>query len=99
VYADAVYDTKNIRKYLRNRDITSNIPVNKRNRKKPKKGRKFAKNKDYASVRGGVERSFAWLKTRYKKIQTRYEFKSENFIAFINFAIFISNFSILEVLR
>ena len=37
--ADAMYDTAKIRKYNRRRGIKSNIPVNKRNRKKKKRGR------------------------------------------------------------
>jgi hypothetical protein len=39
VTADAMYDTAKIRKYNRKRGIKSNIPVNKRNRKKKKGGR------------------------------------------------------------
>ena len=34
--ADGMYDTAKIRKYNRKRGIKSNIPVNKRNRKKKK---------------------------------------------------------------
>ena len=39
VLADAAYDIKDIRLYLRRRGIKSNIPTNKRNRKAPKLGR------------------------------------------------------------
>jgi IS5 family transposase len=99
LYADAIYDSKKIRKYLRNRDIVSNIPVNKRNRKKPKKGCPFSKNIDYSSIRGGVERVFGWLKMRFRKIEIRYEYLASNFQAFFNLAIFLSNFSALKVLR
>jgi hypothetical protein len=43
LYADKIYDTKKIRKYLidRDRDIISNIAVNKRNRKSSKKSNSF----------------------------------------------------------
>ena len=36
VYADGIYDSQNTRNFLRKKDIISNIPVNKRNRKKDK---------------------------------------------------------------
>jgi predicted transcriptional regulator len=39
VTADGMYDTAKIRKYNRKRGIKSNIPVNKRNQKKKKRGR------------------------------------------------------------
>jgi hypothetical protein len=38
VTADTMYDTVKIREYNRKRGIKSNIPVNRRNRKKKKKG-------------------------------------------------------------
>ena len=96
VYADGIYDTKSIRKYLRNRGIISNIPVNRRNRKIPKKGRKFGLFDDYVSVRGGVERVFGWLKMRHRKLQIRYEYLAKNFIAFLDFAIFFHNWILLK---
>jgi hypothetical protein len=39
VLADAAYDDESIRSYLRRRGIRSNIPSNKRNQKKPRRGR------------------------------------------------------------
>jgi hypothetical protein len=39
VLADSAYDDGQIRKYLRKRTIKSNIPVNIRNQKNPKRGR------------------------------------------------------------
>ena len=96
LYADKGYDSKDIRKYLRNRDIISNIPTNKRNRKHPKKGRPIQQNSDYVSVRGGVERVFGWLKMRYKKLQVRNEINSIFFTAFIDLSIFFHNYKILR---
>ncbi len=46
VTADAMYDTAKIRKYNRRRGIKSNIPVNKRNRKKKKRGRPIKVDKE-----------------------------------------------------
>jgi hypothetical protein len=39
VLADAAYDDESIRSYIRRRGIRSNIPSNKRNQKKPRRGR------------------------------------------------------------
>ncbi|ADE35628.1 transposase [Methanohalophilus mahii] len=39
ILADSAYDEITIRKYLRRRAIKSNIPINIRNRKYPKRGR------------------------------------------------------------
>ena len=38
INADPAYDSDEIRDYLRKRGIKSNIPVNRRNRKLPKRG-------------------------------------------------------------
>ena len=39
ISANAAYDTREIRQYNRKRGIKSNIPVNRRSRKQPKRGR------------------------------------------------------------
>jgi hypothetical protein len=96
LYADKIYDTKKIRKYLRDRDIISNIAVNKRNRKSSKKSNSFKLNEDYYLVRGGVERCFGWLKMRFRKLQTRYETNSKYFIAFLGFSQFFNDFQLLR---
>ena len=44
--ADEMYDTAKIRKYNRRRRIKSNIPVNKRNRKKKERGRPIKVDKE-----------------------------------------------------
>jgi transposase len=95
-YLDKGYDTKFIRNWLKNRDTSVNIPKNKRNRKSPKKGRPFKLDEDYFSIRGGVERSFAWLKSRFRKLAIRYEFSAYNFFGFIGLATFLSNWEILR---
>jgi hypothetical protein len=41
ISADAGYDAREIRQYNRNRGIRSNIPINRRSRKYPKRGRPF----------------------------------------------------------
>lgn len=96
LYADSIYDTKSNRNFLRKKDIISNIPINKRNRKYPKKGRKITINDDYVSVRGAIERVFGWLKMRFRKLETRYEYYAKNFDAFIDFSIFFHNWNLLR---
>jgi hypothetical protein len=39
ISADAAYDAREIRQYNRKRRIKSNVPVNRRSRKRPKRGR------------------------------------------------------------
>ena len=72
VNADAAYDSTDIREYNRKRGIKSNIPVNRRNRKKKKIGRPKKLDKDIYKGRSAVERFFSWIEA-YKKILPRYE--------------------------
>ncbi len=72
VNADAAYDTKAIRDYNKKRGIKSNIPVNKRNRKKKKIGRPIKLDKGIYKSRSAVERFFSWIEAD-KKILPRYE--------------------------
>ncbi len=62
VLADSAYDEINIRKYLRRRAIKSNIHINIRNRKYPKRGRPTRLEYESYRKRGTIERFFAWLK-------------------------------------
>lgn len=72
VNADAAYDTKAIRDYNKRRGIKSNIPVNKRNRKKKKIGSPIKLDKGTYKSRSAVERFFGWIEAD-KKILPRYE--------------------------
>jgi transposase len=73
VLADAAYDTESIRCYLRRRGIKSNIPSNKRNQKKPSKGRPTRFENESYKKRGAVERFFGWLKLGFRRISVRHE--------------------------
>jgi len=53
-----MYDTAKIRKYNRRRGIKSNIPVNKRNRKKKKRGRPIKVDQEEYKKKSIVERFF-----------------------------------------
>jgi len=57
-----MYDTANIRKYNRRRGIKSNIPVNRRNKKKGKKkvGRPIKVDQKEYKKKSIVERFFSW---------------------------------------
>jgi transposase len=89
VNADASYDSHSIRQYLRKRGIKSNIPVNRRNRKKPPIGRPPRFDQDAYRNRGSVERFFGWLKTSYRRLVTRYERLTCCFEGFLNLAAFL----------
>lgn len=75
---DGVFDSKKNRKYIFNRGMVPNIPENKRNRKKTKRGRKRLFNAAIHELRLAVERTFAWedkfkrLLLRFERIQSRH---------------------------
>ena len=89
VLADAAYDTEAIRTYLRRRGIKCSIPENKRNRKKPSRGRPNRFDKESYKKRGAVERFFAWIKLGFRGIAPRHERLDECFIGFIYLAAFL----------
>jgi transposase len=89
VLADAAYDTEAIRTYLRRRGIKCSIPENKRNRKKPSRGRPNRFDKESYKKRGAVERFFAWIKLGFRRIAPRHERLDECFIGFIYLAAFL----------
>jgi len=62
-HADSSFDTKDVRKLLWNRGLKPNIPENKRNRKKPKRGRKRHFNANVYAKRFVSERTVAWIDT------------------------------------
>jgi len=86
VNADPAYDSDEIRSYLRGRGIKSNIPVNERNRKFPKRGRPTRLDKDgYMRNRSAVERFNAWIES-FKRILVRFERLAVCFMAAVNLA-------------
>jgi len=75
---DGVYDSKNNRKLLFNAGMTPNIPENKRNRKKTKRGKKRVFSESIFKERfRTIERLFAW-EDKFKRLLLRFERKSEN---------------------
>lgn len=84
--ADSAFDTKDARKTCFNHALIPNIPENKRNRKKPKRGRKRLFNPEVYKRRFTAERSFAWV-DKFKQLLIRFERKDvywlgAHFIAF-----------------
>ena len=85
ISADAAYDAREIRQYNRKRGIKSNIPVNRRSRKQPKRGRPFGFDPELYKKRSAVERFFSWIEA-FKKIVPRYERYEHSFMGLIHLA-------------
>ncbi|MDN7013856.1 IS5 family transposase [Methanoculleus sp. FWC-SCC3] len=85
ISADAAYDAQKIRQYNRNRGIKSNIPVNRRSREQPKRGRPFWFDPELYKKRSAVERFFSWIEA-FKKIVPRYERYEYSFMGLIHLA-------------
>jgi hypothetical protein len=73
---DGIYNSRKNRKAIFNLGMTPNIPENKGNRKKPKRGRKQI----YVPAIFGerfktIERIFAW-EDKFKRLLMRFEFHS-----------------------
>jgi transposase len=89
VLADAAYDTEAIRSYLRRRGIRCSIPSNKRNQKKPQRGRPTRFDETSYRKRGAVERFFGWLKLGFRRICMRHERLDACFAGLILLASFL----------
>ena len=75
---DAAYDSFKNRKMIFNSRMTPNIPENKRNRKKTKRGKKRIFSMELFKERfRTVERLFAW-EDKFKRLLMRFERKSKN---------------------
>jgi transposase len=81
LYADAAYDTENIRRGLESMGVEPNIPVNPRNGRRPRPYNLEL----YKRMRSAVERFFGWLKS-FRRMVIRYERLAVTYRAFINIA-------------
>ena len=84
--ADSAFDTQEARKTCFNYGLKPNIPENKRNRKKTKRGRKRLFNEDVYKHRFTSERSFAWI-DKFRALLVRFDrrelyFLNAHYIAF-----------------
>jgi transposase len=77
--ADSAFDTKIARKTCFNHGLRPNMPENKRNRKKVKRGRKRLFNDAVYKRRFVAERSFAWV-DKFKRLLIRFERKAAHFL-------------------
>ena len=85
--ADRAFDSRAARKVCFNFGLIPNIDENKRNRKKPKRGRKRLFNADVYKHRFTSERSFAWI-DKFRALLIRFDRKDAYFMGahFIAFA-------------
>ena len=78
---DGGYSSRKNRKLIFNFGMVPNIPENKRNRKKTKRGRKQIFSKAIFKERfRTIERIFAW-EDKFKRLLLRFEIKSEHHYA------------------
>lgn len=77
--ADSAFDTKVARKTCFNHGVIPNMPENRRNRKKVKRGRKRLFNAPVYKRRFVAERSFAWV-DKFKRLLIRFERKAVYFL-------------------
>ena len=91
--ADKGYDSKNNRKYLKEKGFNTIIPYNTRNTKDPKKINKLTdKEKQIYKKRIVVENYYSWIK-QFSKINFVYESNMTNFLnlVYLASAVIISN--------
>jgi len=81
-----MYDTAKIRKYNRRRGIKSNIPINKRNQKKKKRGRPIKVDQGEYKKKNAIERFFSWIES-CKKVFPRYEIKEISYLGVVMLAV------------
>jgi hypothetical protein len=84
--ADKAFDTKDARKACFNHGLIPNMAENRRNRKRPKRGRKRLFNTEVYKRRFISERSFAWI-DKFRALLLRFDrcddsFLGGHFIAF-----------------
>ena len=77
--ADSAFDTRAARKVCFNYGLIPNIAENKRNRKKPKRGRKRLFDPDVYKHHFASERSFAWI-DKFRALLIRFDRKDAYFL-------------------
>lgn len=89
IAADAVYGATKIRWYNRKRGIRSNIPVDRRARRHPKRGRPFWFGPEVYKKHNAVERFFSGIEA-FKTIVPRYGRYEHSFRGLIHLACSVS---------
>jgi transposase len=77
--ADSAFDTKAARKVCFNHGVIPNMAENKRNRKRPKRGRKRLFDPEVYKQRFSSERSFAWI-DKFRALLLRFDRKDAYFM-------------------
>jgi hypothetical protein len=90
-----MYDTAKIREYNRKKRIKSNIPVNRRNRKKKKIGRPIKVDKEEYKKKSALDRFLSWIES-CKKVFPRYEIKETSYLGVVMLAVIIRLNDVLE---
>ena len=83
MHADKGYDSKALRIFLRNKGIRPVIPRRVWKTKKQTPGRKLPKSRD----RWKVERCFAWMQRKFRRLVVRWERRSKYWNGFIQLGI------------
>jgi len=78
---DKGFDSKANRRKIQNRKMIPNIAENKRNRKKPKRGRKRFFDKEVFKERFKSERTFSW-EDKFRRVVICYEKLQEHHMGF-----------------
>ncbi|WP_083810150.1 transposase [Methanohalobium evestigatum] len=89
VLANSAFDTLDIRGYLKSRLIKNNIQVNPGIQKRRSLGRPARFEPRFYHKRTTIERLFAWLKMRFRKVNNRYERLDSVFKGLLNIACFM----------
>ena len=79
VYLDKAYDSKNVRQFLQRRHYKPNVKSRGDEAKKKKKNPRFK------ARRWVVERTQSWI-NRFRRLLVRWEKKSQNYLAMLQFA-------------
>ena len=77
--ADKAFDTRAARKVCFNHGVIPNMPENRRNRQKVKRGRKRLFNEDVYKRRFTCERSFAWI-DKFRALLLRFDRRDDYFL-------------------
>jgi transposase len=83
IQGDKGYDSRELRALIRQRGITPMIPRRSWQNRKPPKGRPPNKPID----RWKVERTFAWLQRKYRRLVVRWERRNKYWAGFVTFAV------------
>lgn len=83
IHADKGYDSKALKIFLRSKGIKPNIPKRKWKARKQARGRKLPK----SSSRWQVERCFAWMQRKFRRLVARWERRNAYWDGFLQLSV------------